>query len=208
MLNGAWRDLGAPKGNWREMSFVREGHSAVTVLPEPLWPDGARKLTHAYFAAQEGFGSQLHIRFVTSLLQGGVIVAAKGDLLFALQAPHFCRCETSQMSALTETASAGSLTRMHFDILSSFPNLFVSSHLNIYSRISLIFFYLLLSYFSDPVADTGEILSQSSLLISRWGQFIDCMSLCHIKRLLFGIARSSYGPGMMNTWFVWYFIHD
>lgn len=35
VLNGAWPDLGAPKGKWREMSFVREGEdSAVSVLPE------------------------------------------------------------------------------------------------------------------------------------------------------------------------------
>lgn len=54
VLNGAWPDLGPPKGNWREMSFVRGEDSAVTVLPEQPWPDGARKLTRVYFAAQEG----------------------------------------------------------------------------------------------------------------------------------------------------------
>lgn len=62
MLNGAWPGLGTPKSNWREMNFVREGEdSAVAVLPEQPWPDGARNLTRVYFAAQEGFGSNLHI---------------------------------------------------------------------------------------------------------------------------------------------------
>lgn len=70
------------------------------------------------------------------------------------------------------------LAGMRVDFLSSvfycsLPNLFVSPHLNIYFRISLIFFFhLLLSYLSEPVVGTCEILSQSSLLISRWGHLL------------------------------------
>lgn len=95
----------------------------------------------------------------------------------------------------------------------------VSSHLNIYSKISLIFFLfffldLLLSYFSGPVVGSKyEILSQSSLLISRWGHLLIVCLYAILNWLLFSILRFSVmhpileGRGMMNIWFVWYFIH-
>lgn len=111
------------------------------------------------------------------------------------------------------------LAGMHFDFLSSvfycsFPNLFVSPHLNIYFRISLIFFSSA-SFIFEWASGRHWWNSIPILLIHfKVRTLIDCMPLCHIKRLLFGIARSSlmlpisYGPGMMNIWFVWYFIHN
>lgn len=98
----------SPKRIWRKLYVVREGKkdTLLAVLPPQSWPYVSRKLMDVYFEAQQGFGSELHIRPFYNYLWGWgcslrssgralwvvlrTVLITKGDLVFAVKAPQVC----------------------------------------------------------------------------------------------------------------------